>query len=185
MNNASGILRKLLILLTTLIILVVLLIVFQFTDVAFRVWDRLQNTPSGFLVLYLLGVAVIAGAGGLLLYRIWTVGREGADVCAAHGDVLVVGYGADVEGIAVFGMDGAGDAAEGAVAVVRQDVEIDEVQGFCAGELRGFVWCVHVRAVGDVGAGDHAACGGGDVGFAVFNGCFDDGIQAGVLEFLQ
>lgn len=75
MNNASGILRKLLILLTTLIILVVLLIVFQFTDVAFRVWDRLQNTPSGFLVLYLLGVAVIAGAGGLLLYRIWTVGR--------------------------------------------------------------------------------------------------------------
>ena len=75
MNNASGILRKLLILLTTLIILVVLLIVFQFTDVAFRVWDRLQNTPSGFSVLYLLGVAVIAGAGGLLLYRIWTVGR--------------------------------------------------------------------------------------------------------------
>lgn len=74
-GNSTHILRKLMILLTTLIILVVLLILFQFTDVAFRVWDRLQNTPGGFLIVYLLGVAVIAGAGAMLLWRIWTVGR--------------------------------------------------------------------------------------------------------------
>lgn len=75
MNNASGILRKLVILLTTLIILVVFLIIFQFTDVAFRVWDRLQQTPGAFLAVYLAGVALIAAIGGLLLFRIWTAGR--------------------------------------------------------------------------------------------------------------
>ncbi|MDO4775960.1 MAG: GTPase domain-containing protein [Cardiobacteriaceae bacterium] len=75
MNNASGMLRKLVILLTTLIILVVLLIIFQFTDVAFRVWDRLQQTPGAFLAAYIGGVALIAAAGAGLIFRIWTVGR--------------------------------------------------------------------------------------------------------------
>ncbi|MDO5090533.1 MAG: GTPase domain-containing protein [Cardiobacteriaceae bacterium] len=75
MNNASSILRKLVILLTTLIILVVLLIIFQFTDVAFRVWDRLQQTPGAFLAVYIAGIALIAAAGAGLIFRLWTMGR--------------------------------------------------------------------------------------------------------------
>lgn len=75
MNGAGNVVRKLVIAFTVLVILVILLLLFQFTDVAFRVWDRLQNSPVGFLVVYVLGIALIAGAGGWLLYRIWTVGR--------------------------------------------------------------------------------------------------------------
>lgn len=75
MNNATQVLRKILIVMIALVVLVVLLLLFQFTDVAFRVWDRLQNAPTGFLLVYVLGVAMIAGAGAWLLFRIWTVGR--------------------------------------------------------------------------------------------------------------
>ncbi|UJF24992.1 50S ribosome-binding GTPase [Suttonella sp. R2A3] len=74
--DSVSLLRKVFILLTVLIVLAVLLLIFQFTDVAFRVWDRLQNTPSGFLLVYVLGVIVIATLGILLIYRIWTVGRR-------------------------------------------------------------------------------------------------------------
>lgn len=75
-TDAVGLLRKVFILLTVLIVLAVLLLIFQFTDVAFRVWDRLQNTPSGFLAVYGIGVVVIAALGVGLVYRIWTVGRR-------------------------------------------------------------------------------------------------------------
>lgn len=71
-----GVVRKLMLLLMTLIVLVVLLIVFQFTDVAFRVWDRLQQTSTGFLLVYATGVGLIALLGAGLAYRIWTVGRR-------------------------------------------------------------------------------------------------------------
>lgn len=88
MNNATQILRKVLILLIALIVLVVLLLLFQFTDVAFRVWDRLQNTPKGFLAVYVAGVAIIAAAGALLLYRIWTIGRGRKTTPQAAGEAL-------------------------------------------------------------------------------------------------
>lgn len=75
-KQAAGLLRKVLALLTVLIVLAVLLLLFQFTDVAFRVWDRLQNTSSGFLLLYGAGVAVIAAVGAGLVYRVWRIGRR-------------------------------------------------------------------------------------------------------------
>ena len=74
--NSVSLIRKAIILLTVLIVLVVLLLIFQFTDIAFRVWDRLQHTPPGFLVFYLIVISLIAAAGLILIWKIWTVGRN-------------------------------------------------------------------------------------------------------------
>ena len=74
--NSVSLIRKAIILLTVLIVLVVLLLIFQFTDIAFRVWDRLQHTPPGFLIFYLIVIALIAAAGLILIWKIWTVGRN-------------------------------------------------------------------------------------------------------------
>lgn len=71
----SGLLRKLLVAAVVLVVLVIFLLLFQFTDVAFRVWERLRATNGFFLTVYLLGVALIAGGGALLAWKIWTVGR--------------------------------------------------------------------------------------------------------------
>ena len=74
-GNSVSLIRKAIILLTVLIVLVVFLIIFQFTDIAFRVWDRLQHTSPGFLVFYLIIISLIAAAGAGL---IWKSGRSGA-----------------------------------------------------------------------------------------------------------
>lgn len=74
--NSVKLLRRVFILLTVLVVLAVFLLMFQFTDVAFRVWDRLQNTSSGFLIVYLLGVGFLAFAGLFLIYKIWSLGRS-------------------------------------------------------------------------------------------------------------
>ena len=74
--NSVSLIRKAIILLTVLIVLVVLLLIFQFTDIAFRVWDRLQHTPPGFLIFYLIIISLIAAAGLILIWKIWTVGRN-------------------------------------------------------------------------------------------------------------
>ena len=75
-GNSVSLIRKAIILLTVLIVLVVFLIIFQFTDIAFRVWDRLQHTSPGFLVFYLIIISLIAAAGAGLIWKIWTVGRN-------------------------------------------------------------------------------------------------------------
>ena len=75
-NNSVSLIRKAIILLTVLIVLVVFLLIFQFTDIAFRVWDRLQHTSPGFLVFYLIIISLIAAAGAGLIWKIWTVGRN-------------------------------------------------------------------------------------------------------------
>ncbi|MDO4642455.1 MAG: 50S ribosome-binding GTPase [Cardiobacteriaceae bacterium] len=76
MNNSISLLRKLFVLLTVLIVLVVFLIIFQFTDIAFRVWDRLQHTSPVFLIFYLVVVLLIAAIGAGLIWKIWTIGRN-------------------------------------------------------------------------------------------------------------
>lgn len=73
--ESVNLLRKVLILLLALLVLVVLLLIFQFTDVVFAVWTKLQQVSGLFLWGYFLGVALIAGAGMVLGYKIWTVGR--------------------------------------------------------------------------------------------------------------
>ncbi len=75
-GNSVSLIRKAIILLTVLIVLVVFLIIFQFTDIAFRVWDRLQHTSPGFLIFYLIIISLIATAGAGLIWKIWTVGRN-------------------------------------------------------------------------------------------------------------
>ena len=75
-GNSVSLIRKAIILLTVLIVLVVFLIIFQFTDIAFRVWDRLQHTSPGFLIFYLIIISLIAAAGAGLIWKIWTVGRN-------------------------------------------------------------------------------------------------------------
>ena len=75
-NNSVSLIRKAIILLTVLIVLVVFLIIFQFTDIAFRVWDRIQHTPPAFIAIYLTIVALIAAIGLGLIWKIWTVGRK-------------------------------------------------------------------------------------------------------------
>ena len=75
-GNSVSLIRKAIILLTVLIVLVVLLLIFQFTDIAFRVWDRLQHTSPGFLIFYLIIISLIAAAGAGLIWKIWTVGRN-------------------------------------------------------------------------------------------------------------
>ena len=75
-GNSVSLIRKAIILLTVLIVLVVFLIIFQFPDIAFRVWDRLQHTSPGFLVFYLIIISLIAAAGAGLIWKIWTVGRN-------------------------------------------------------------------------------------------------------------
>ena len=75
-GNSVSLIRKAIILLTVLIVLVVFLIIFQFTDIAFRVWDRLQHTSPGFLVVYHIIRSLIAAAGAGLIWKIWTVGRN-------------------------------------------------------------------------------------------------------------
>ncbi len=74
--NSVSLIRKAIILLTVLIVLVVFLLIFQFTDIAFRVWDRLQHTSPGFIAFYLVAISLIAAAGALLIWKIWTVGRR-------------------------------------------------------------------------------------------------------------
>ena len=71
----SSLVRKVLIGAVVLIVLVIFLLLFQFTDIAFRVWERLQRTNAVFLFFYLIGVAVIALGGSLLAWRIWTLGK--------------------------------------------------------------------------------------------------------------
>lgn len=73
--NSVRLLRRILILLTLGVVLSVLLLIFQFTDIAFRVWDRLERTPAVFLVIYLLTIMVIAALGLFLIYKIWRLGR--------------------------------------------------------------------------------------------------------------
>ena len=75
-NHSVSLIRKAIILLTVLIVLVVFLLIFQFTDIAFRVWDRLQHTSPGFIAFYLVAISLIAAAGALLIWKIWTVGRR-------------------------------------------------------------------------------------------------------------
>ena len=75
-GNSVSLIRKAIILLTVLIVLVVFLIIFQFTDIAFRVWDRIQHTPPAFIAIYLTIVALIAAIGLGLIWKIWTVGRK-------------------------------------------------------------------------------------------------------------
>lgn len=84
--DSVGLLRRIIILIITLIILVVFLLIFQFTDVAFRVWDRLQQTPKGFLLIYGVGVCVIALLGVGLVYKIWTLGRSQSASKAAQSN---------------------------------------------------------------------------------------------------
>lgn len=74
--DSVKLLRRILVLLTVVVVLAVCLLIFQFTDVAFRVWDRLQQTNKGFLVAYVIGIVIIACLGLLLIYKIWTVGRS-------------------------------------------------------------------------------------------------------------
>lgn len=75
MDNSVKLLRRIFIAITVVIVLAVFLLIFQFTDVAFRVWDRLQATNHGFLWVYGIGVTVIALAGIGLIYKIWTIGK--------------------------------------------------------------------------------------------------------------
>jgi len=76
--NSVSLIRKAIILLTVLIVLVVFLIIFQFTDIAFRVWDRIQHTPPAFIAIYLTIVALIAAIGLGLIWENWTVWRHAA-----------------------------------------------------------------------------------------------------------
>lgn len=76
MDNSVKLLRRIFIAITVVIVLAVLLLMFQFTDVAFRVWDRLQQTNRGFLLFYGIGVTVIALLGIGLIYKIWMLGKK-------------------------------------------------------------------------------------------------------------
>lgn len=69
-------LRLILIGLTTLIFLITALLMFQFTDIAFRVWDRLQNTSPMFLTLYAIMLAALAAVGLFLIAQLWSLGRS-------------------------------------------------------------------------------------------------------------
>lgn len=75
MKQSVSLLRRLFTVLTAIIVLAVLLLIFQFTDVAFSVWGRLQELSVGFLWVYCVGVIFIAALGMILIYKIWTLGR--------------------------------------------------------------------------------------------------------------
>ena len=73
--NSVKLLRRVFIVLTMLVVLSALLLIFQFTDVAFHVWDRLARAPVVFLVFYGFAIFLITVAGLFLIYKIWTLGR--------------------------------------------------------------------------------------------------------------
>lgn len=147
----TQILRKLLILAIVLLSLLLFLLLFQFTDVAFRVWDRLQNTHTVFILFYLIGITLIASAGLWLMWRIWTLGKskpkrpkqsiaelkkrleearaQGLDVREIEADLARLEQGLLQLEVAFFGKISTGKSALIQTLIPNADIQTDLIGG--------------------------------------------------------
>lgn len=76
MKKSVSVVRKTLALLIGLIVLAIFFILFYLTDLIFRVYDRLQHSSGAFLIFYAVMILIVAGSGAVLVWRVWTVGKQ-------------------------------------------------------------------------------------------------------------